>query len=69
MLLGLMISMLQANRYVLFEDGNKIGEYRFLDDIPEVYKNAYVMRIMTPFSTDFHDATGDMFIDIKFGNI
>ena len=47
MLLGLMISMLQANRYVLFEDGDKIGEYRFLNDIPEVYKNAYVDYINT----------------------
>lgn len=69
MLLGLMINMLQANRYVLFEDGNRIGEYRSLEDIPEVYKNAYVMGIMTPVSTAFHDATGDMFIDIKFGNM
>lgn len=68
MLLGHMINMLVANRYVLFENGERIGSYRLLEDIPEEYKNAYVMRIMTPFSTAFHDATGDMFIDIKFGN-
>ena len=68
MLLGHMINMLMAGRYVLFENGNKIGEYRLLEDVPEAYKNAYVMRIMTPFSTAFHDATGDMFIEIKFGN-
>ena len=68
MLLGHMINMLVANRYVLFENGERVGSYRFLEDIPEEYKNAYVMRIMTPFSTAFHDATGDMFIDIKFGN-
>lgn len=69
MLLGQMIDMLIANRYVLFEDGNKIGEYRVLDDVPEVYKNAYVIMIISPSSTAFHDATGDMFIDIKFGNM
>ena len=68
MLLGHMINMLVANRYVLFENGERVGSYRFLEDIPEEYKGAYVMRIMTPFSTAFHDATGDMFIDIKFGN-
>lgn len=66
MLLGHMINMLVASRYVLFEDGECIGTYRHLEDAPEGYKNAYVTEIMTPFSTAFHDATGDMFITIKF---
>ena len=68
MLLGSMTEMLIASRYVLFENGDKIGEYRSLEDIPEEYKKAYVIRIMTPFSTAFHNVAGDMFIDIKFGN-
>lgn len=60
------INILIADRYVLFENGDKIDEYKFCGDIPEEYKNAYVMHIMSPHQTAFYNTSGDMFIDIKF---
>lgn len=60
------INILIADRYVLFENGEKIDEYKFREDIPKEYKNAYVMHIMSPHQTAFYNTAGDMFIDIKF---
>ncbi len=65
MLLGHMINMLVANRYVIFEDGQKIGEYENLEEASNYIKNSYVMEIMSPLSTKFHNADGDMFITVK----
>ena len=64
MLLGYMVNMLVANRYVLFQNGEKIGEYKYLEDVPNEYKNSFVKEIMSPISTAFHNADGDMFISI-----
>lgn len=64
MLLGYMVNMLVANRYVLFQDGEKIGEYKYLEDVPNEYKSCFVKEIMSPTSTAFHNAVGDMFISI-----
>ena len=70
MILGNIINILVASRYVLFDYDTKeiIESYNNLDDIPDYFKNAFVMEIMSPFSTAFHNASGDMFITIKFGD-